>query len=289
MARVTNGLSDDPDNCSAEFRLSITKALSDQLHKSIQVLPPAPLNASTIGALHPGGGVYQLYLDGELIYIGKADKSLVDRLSQHERKISGRTGFHESEMTFTCLYVVEDLSAMAPERLLIDHYRGDGRCPWNTNGFGNKDPGRNRDRTLVKTKHFDAVYPINLGVEVSVPDEHTTVRAFLDSLKTRLPYTVRFHEDLKKKSGVALSPLAAGEENAPAEMHFERVLSSLPEGWQLTALPGYAILYEESQEYPSALALSRRLADGSVKHTAGPRLFDARDPVEDEPADDGTV
>ncbi|MGV9319800.1 GIY-YIG nuclease family protein [Streptomyces sp. NPDC003660] len=107
-------------------------------------------------------GVYQLYLGDDFVYVGKAETSLPSRLRQHLRKISGRRSITPSDMTFSCLYVAEDFSAMAPEQLLINHRRDLSEIPWNNNGFGNRDPGRQRDHTALKPTHFDALYPIDL-------------------------------------------------------------------------------------------------------------------------------
>ncbi|MBS2548813.1 Eco29kI family restriction endonuclease [Catenulispora sp. NL8] len=276
---MTTGLFNDPSSYSAEFRLSITQALGDQLHAEIAKLAPEPLTETAINALRPEGGVYQLYLNGKLIYVGKADKSLPDRLHQHRRKLSGRVGISIEQMTFTCLYVIEDLSAMAPEDLLIKHYKD--ASPWNNNGFGNKDPGRNRDRTLVKARHFDALYPIDLDHEVEVPEQHAKIKDYLESLKSVLPYNLRYHESLKAKNGIALTPIVNDLGKAPAREHFKRILASLPAGWQLTALPGYTILYEEQQQYSSALAWLRRVDNktDAVIETAGPRVFDTKGKV----------
>ncbi|MES9553117.1 MULTISPECIES: GIY-YIG nuclease family protein [unclassified Streptomyces] len=106
----------------AEFKLSITKALGDQLAAALDDLMPAPLTSEIIQALRPLPGVYQLYKGDDLVYVGKADKSLPQRIEKHFRKISGRRNISLAEMSFTCLYVDEDFGAVAPERLLINKH-----------------------------------------------------------------------------------------------------------------------------------------------------------------------
>ncbi|MET7494119.1 GIY-YIG nuclease family protein [Streptomyces sp900116325] len=115
-----------------------------------------------MGKLDERPGVYQLYRNGEFVYVGKADKSLPTRINKHLHKVSGRTNIALSEMTFTCLYVAEDFSALPPEKLLTMHYMERGEIPWNNNGFGNNDPGKRRDETVVKANHFDNQYPIDV-------------------------------------------------------------------------------------------------------------------------------
>ena len=56
---------------------------------------------------------------------------------------------------------------------------------------------------------------------------------------------------------------------------YELVLTALPVEWQLTVLPGYAILYQETIDYQTALAWWRSTTTGAVEtpgpaHTAPP-------------------
>jgi hypothetical protein len=260
--------------CSAEFRLSITKALGDQLGDAIQKLNPAPLDSGTLNELKAESGVYQLYRNDKLVYIGKADKSLPDRLGQHLRKISGRQNISPAEMAFTCLYVAEDLSAVAPETLLIKRFQGDGESPWNTNGFGNKDPGRQRDTTVVKANHFDTYFPIDLDVVIELPPGHQTIKQFLEAVKESLPYNLRYDQVLKGKDGLALADVLVKQPRLTAREVFQLTVEALPSGWQLTALPGYAILYKEAKPYKSALTWWHREPDGPAIETVGQHLVD---------------
>lgn len=260
---------------SDEFRLSITKALGDQLGDAILDLTPAPLEAAVLANLDARPGVYQLYRCGELVYIGKADRSLPDRLGQHLRKISGRLNISPAEMTFTCLYVVEDLSAVAPEALLIKRFQGDGRASWNTNGFGNKDPGRQRDTTVIGASHFDAEFPIDLDARIEFSPGPRMVKQYLESLKDGLPYNLRYHKELKGRTGPSVAQVYVDRAELTAREAFELAMASLPPGWQLTALLGYAVLYKEARSYDSALAWWQREPDGRVVETLGRRLVAA--------------
>src|SRR4051812_10546270 len=103
----------------AEFHLSITRALADQLATTLQPLRPALLNLTNLESVDSRPGVYVLFVKGERVYVGKASKSLRERLGQHYRKLSGRSGIALADVTFTCVYVDEDLDAAAPEKLLI--------------------------------------------------------------------------------------------------------------------------------------------------------------------------
>lgn len=246
---------------SAEFKLSITKALGDQLVDSISRLTPAPLNAAEIAALRSEQGVYQLYHHGELVYIGKADDTLPGRLDQHRRKISGRQFIELSDMTFTALYVEEDLSAVAPETLLINHHRASGALPWNFGGFGRNDPGRERDTTRLKPTDFDARFPIRLDWPCDVlAGDHTAIE-LLRRLKTHLPYVFRYQEaqrrDVHQPADYRQTNVHVTTKTTADDL-LRTIIEALPTGWQITALHGYVIMYREDRDYTAALRIYRR-------------------------------
>jgi hypothetical protein len=235
---------------SGEFRPSITRALRDQLVTSLDALEPDPLTTTAIEALLRRPGVYQLYHRDELVYIGKADTSLPRRLTKHHRKLSGREHIDIRDVRFAALYVYEDLKAVAPETLLIEHYRALGRAPWNFNGFGNNDPGQNRDQTLFDAGHFDVQYPARLDWPCEIEPRSYTARELLSLLKERLPYVVRFHRDaILDDFHVTLTAPAS------ADQLFGLVANALREAdsnWRVIALPGYVIVYPKTGDYPSA-------------------------------------
>jgi hypothetical protein len=254
-------------SATAEFRLSITRALGDQLADAMTTLTPIPLTAENVRTLETRGGVYQLYKDHELVYIGKADRSLVDRVGNHRRKISGRLGITLDQMTFTGIYVDEDLSAVAPETLLINRHRGQGRVPWNFNGFGNKDPGRERDTSKVEAAHFDSQYPANLDyICSSIHQGSHIVGNLLAALKTELPYVLRFQDGNKRgavqPSEYWITAVMVGAGNPTADSLFELLAAAMP-GWQITALPGYVIMYRESRRYAASRKVYQRNGGGT--------------------------
>ncbi len=240
----------------AEFRLSITKALGDQLEASLATLSPAPLTVERLAQLQPRSGVYQLYYRSAFVYVGKAEQSLPDRLEDHLRKISGRANISLDDMGFTAMYVEEDLSAVAPETLLINRYRAAGSVPWNLAGFGNHDPGRNRDDSRVDEDHWDAMYPVNLELPCDGISAGTyPVVDLLRKVKAALPFLFRYQDGNRSvgaqpadyRREVAVIP----HDNPTADQAFSRIAAALP-GWQITALPGYVIMYREQRHYPSA-------------------------------------
>ncbi|MFF0118221.1 GIY-YIG nuclease family protein [Micromonospora arida] len=272
------------DGWAAEFRLSITQALADQLETTLQPLKPAPLTADHLSAVLGRPGVYTLFFRDQRVYVGKAAKSLQDRLTQHLRKLSGRVGLSSNTVRFVCVYVDEDLDAAAPEKLLIKKYRKHDSIPWNTNGFGNKDPGRNRDTSIVKAMHFDATYPIDLNYECRLQSGNKPLAAVLEAAKGQLPYLLRFDNSGAAKTIYRDASLTIPGRSIAARDLAHQIVAALPLGWQLTALPGYLILYQEGRRYESALGWWRREPDGRVLYTLGPRQF-AAGAVDTEAAD----
>ncbi len=243
-------------NQSADFRLSITKALGDQLAAALTKLTPAPLAVGNIHKLAPRSGVYQLHYLDELIYIGKAERPLPERLEQHRRKISGRANIDVSDVRFVCLYVDEDFHAVAPEKLLIRDHTGRGEASWNNNGFGNNDPGRQRDATIVKPGHFDALYPVHLELVCDIQPGHYTGAQLAGELKEKLPYLFRYDES------PALASIRVDVPTAPMTAHelftlLGEAVARIPTKgarWQIVALPGRIIMYRDSgTHYASAL------------------------------------
>jgi hypothetical protein len=260
----------------SDFTLSITKALGDQLADALNKLDRVPLSAANIDRLKEKAGVYQLYLDDDFVYVGKADKSVPDRLRNHLRKLSGRRGLSLSDITFSCLYVAEDFSALAPEQLLISHHKELGKIPWNNNGFGNKDPGRNRDSTVLKANHFDVTYPIDLEhlVEGLAPGPNTLHR-LLDQVKAALPYNFRYKSSPEFQSRF----VTIAHAEMTADELFRLISEQLPAEWRIVALMGYVIMYDDTRSYPSAWRHYRR---GEV-FNASPNTAPAGDVAESSP------
>lgn len=90
---------------SAEFKLSITRALANQLADALGQLPPAPLTPEDLAALYERPGVYELYLHDHRVYVGKVSKDLPARPANHFRKLSERAGLSPTDVRFLWLYV----------------------------------------------------------------------------------------------------------------------------------------------------------------------------------------
>jgi hypothetical protein len=269
---------------TGEFKLRITKALADQLLETLDELVPAALTADSLSDLvEARPGVYLLYLRGELVYVGKAASNLRTRLGNHRRKLSGRTGIEPLDVTFKCAYVDEDLDAAAPEKLLLKNYQTDGKIPWNNNGFGNKDQGRNRDQTVIKEGHFDTIFPINLDFEIELGKSDWILGELLAHIASQAPYTFRYEKDSEHAREVFSGTRLGLESSITIRSALEQALSSMPTGWQATVLPNTLILYPESLTYKSDLGwylfLQRFHTDGTGDGVPLPEGMLTRDEI----------
>jgi hypothetical protein len=277
---------------SNQFRLSITEALSTQLYAALKDLEPAPLTQENLDTLTPQAerlglpsksGVYQLFRqepgkERQLTYVGKADEPLPERLGNHLYKLSGREGISIDEMSFKCLFVEEDLSSVSPEKMLIKEHLKTGKIVWNNRGFGNNDPGRNRDRTTIKSTHFDLEFPIDLSREVKgLTPGVQPLHDVLWEIKRGIPFNFRFKHSAAFKELMVTVPEGA----MTVDEAFRFIAQHLPEKWQICALLGWVIMYDDSPStYPSARRYYR--LDGVSTQIPKTRKPSKNDTEEDE-------
>ena len=257
---------------SLEFDLPV--ALTERLVALFDEMPQGKLNAATIKRyVEPDAqGVYQLFVDGELVYIGKTDAEagLGRRLLRHATKVASRKNLKPSAVTFKAVRVFV-FTVMDLEQLLIKSYEdraatgtaGSERrfLAWNHSGFGSNDPGRNRDGSQVKSDHFDALYPIDLDYKIKISHARklVSVAEVLAELKSKLPYGLRFESSaLKKKTphaDLAASSVTLSNDIDSVRNVLKQIATALGPKWQLTALPGYIIVYKEKVKYKHAMRL----------------------------------
>lgn len=245
-------------SASGEFKLSISQALTDQLREHLAELTPAPLTPENLALLDKRQGIYQLYKDRQLVYVGSASDALPRRLGLHLRKIRGRRNISIEEIAFTCLYVDEDLTVLAPEDRLIKVSQSEGAAPWNTGGFGNNDPGRRRDESHVSENHFDSLYPIELEWPCDpIKAGDQTAAELLAKLKRALPFVLRYERTSTAKRDYGDVDISVPSDGMPAKALLELIADALPR-YQVTALPGYVIVYLEEKNYPSGLVIGTK-------------------------------
>ena len=202
--------------------------------------------------------MYQLFKGGERVYIGKTDSDagLKARLKRHSQKVQGRQNLPLASITFKAIRIFV-FSAMDLEDLLIKHYSKISDLPWQNSGFGSNDPGRNRDTTKVKATHWDALYPIDLNLQVTIVADSKTlsVAKLLVQIKKKLPFLLRYerakgktppHQDLQE-TNVTIS-----SKTDSVDSFFRQIKAVIGAEWQFTVFPGHVILYKESKEYASA-------------------------------------
>ena len=246
-----------------EFEFDLPQALLGRLVEAFEQIGSARLSLANAASIPDEQGVYQLFLDDRLVYIGKTDgdAGLKSRLGRHAKKLLDRKGLDPSRVSFKAVRVYV-FTAVDLEGGLISHYGGVKSVDWNGSGFGSNDPGRERDTSRVKPDHFDAKFPIDLdrvsNFEICARE---TAAMALQRLKAIVPYLLRYenaggnwrqpHPDLA--AGI-LSPLA-GEVTARSAL--QHIVQHLPSGWHITALPGYVIMYKnDTRKFPSGTVIA---------------------------------
>jgi len=232
------------------FEIDIVSALSGQLVSAFEQLEAGDLNEWNVNQVPDEQGVYELFLNGVLVYVGKAG-DLRDRLRDHRWKILGRQNIDINQVTFKCLTVHPNWTALAPEVSLIKHYKAQGLCAWNGISFGPHDPGRPRETTNKPPDGFDAQFPIRQDwVPEGITAGDWNARDLLRRLKRNLPYCLRYeglmnggHND--HNNTVVHVP----QDGMTAEDLLRLIAQTLPAGWQATRFPSHMILYREHTNY----------------------------------------
>ncbi len=251
-----------------EFEFDLPEALLKRLIDALDEVSPTLLTAEALAHLPEVQGVYQLFLKRgdrlDRVYIGKTDSEagLKKRLLKHARKVRDRVGLDPDAVYFKALRVFV-FTAVDLETQLIKHYGGVKAVEWNGSGFGANDPGRERDTTKYKEKHFDAQFPIDIDrpLGLNLPREGSAAD-LLRALKRATPYLIRFqtisqhsrtaHQDLEDTPVVL-----ADTDLESAATVIVGVVRSLPPGWHATMLPSHVVIYKnDDRKFPSG----RRLA-----------------------------
>lgn len=140
------------------FTFDLDRGIREQVTEKLANSPLLPLTKDV--APH-ASGVYALYLNEKLVYIGKATRELTKskrtlraRLAEHVGKISGRGNISLGQIK--CRYLTFDSEwwVFAAEFALISHYKPD----WNDSGFGSKTPGAGRPGTH-RVSRWDKLFP----------------------------------------------------------------------------------------------------------------------------------
>jgi hypothetical protein len=245
-----------------EFEFDLPPALLEQLVKKLDVMASGPLTEENVARVPNGQGVYQLFVGNDIVYIGKTDAEagLNARLGRHVDSVRHRKGLDATRVRFKALRVMV-FAAMDLETQLINHYRKTSTVHWNDSGFGNNDPGRNRDKTDLKQDGFDHLHPIDTDValEVEWPKEGT-VEEYLKALAKNVPYILRVERVSrggKPHPDLFLPVKTLPKARTTARKAITEIFKSLPAGWQATALAGRIIFYKENANYAHGSIIAR--------------------------------
>jgi hypothetical protein len=146
-----------------EFEFDLPQALLAHLVRTFDSVEDAPLTPESVTEIPEAQGVYQLFHQRRLVYIGKTDAEagLKQRLGRHAWTVQHRRNLDTSEVSFKAVRVFV-FTALDLETQMIRHYRCTRPVPWNDSGFGSNDPGKERDTTNAKAEGFDAQFPVDL-------------------------------------------------------------------------------------------------------------------------------
>ncbi|MCH1921606.1 GIY-YIG nuclease family protein [Shewanella sp. A3A] len=237
------------------LEFDLPKALLFSLVEKFDSMPSAPLIDANIAETPEAQGVYQLFYDGNLEYIGKTDSQagLFARLKRHGKNILGRANLDASLVTFKAIRVYV-FSAMDLETELIHHYKNEGSHPmsWQNSGFGSNDPGRNRDGSSVKMQHFDYRFPVDrfTRINFSTVASDVCVSDLFKHLKSTLPFLFRYESrDDVAKEELESCFLPTGLTLTTLDQALDVSKQALGDEWQITVLYGYVIAYRESRQY----------------------------------------
>lgn len=142
------------------FDFDLDRGIRDQV---VQKLEASPLLSLGKGVGPQESGIYALYFNGKLVYIGKASKGMTKssrtlrtRLNEHVSKISGRQNITVADMKCRYLTFASEWWVFAAEFALMVHYQPE----WNESGFGSKIPGIGRPGVPDRVSAWNASFPL---------------------------------------------------------------------------------------------------------------------------------
>lgn len=247
-----------------DFEFDLPGALLSNLVQVLDIIQAATLAPSTISDIPEEQGIYQLFLNDRLVYIGKTDAEagLKSRLQRHYKKLQHRIGLAPEQISFKAVRIYV-FTAVDLEAQLIRHYGGSSAVPWQGSGFGANDPGQERDTTTYSPEHFDVQFPIDIDRPLDIDlSQCRTAAAVFARLKAVLPFVFRFEaagpRSRRPHPELAEARISLPEEKNPtARKLIEAVLSHLPAGWQATKRPSHIIVYKRLRSYPQADVIAK--------------------------------
>jgi len=159
---------DDPRELH-EFIFELDRAIRDQVVERLNLSPELPLERDVAPKR---SGVYALYFQNRLVYIGKASRgttkskrTLRDRINEHVGKLANRENLSLEAMTCKFLTIESDWFVWAAEFALINVFAPE----WNGSGYGSKTPGKGRPGTH-RVSRWNQLFPLRTG-DTDFPDD----------------------------------------------------------------------------------------------------------------------
>ncbi len=152
-------ISDTTHGDPHRFEFDLDRAIRDQVIEKLKASPLIPLSKS-VGP--QSSGIYVLYHNKTLVYVGKASKettksgrTLRARLNEHVGKIETRTNITLEELEVRYLTFASEWWLYAAEFVLMKYFSPE----WNFSGFGSKTPGSGRPGTH-RVSAWDKQFPL---------------------------------------------------------------------------------------------------------------------------------
>lgn len=251
LCPMTDG---EPDSRrgAAEFEFDLATPLFNQIRKTFDSVTPVPLDNEHLRQIEDRPGLYGLHLDGQPVYIGKADDSVLTRLRKHHRTIAGRKNISPEQVEFRCVYLAITWDPFKPETALMKYYRTTEPWGWNEKGFGANDPGRKRDWTHLDEDHWHRRYPLNPEWRCSsiVAGEYGAEQ-LLSEIGSDVPFWFRYEKTPQAREQYHATTVSVPRNAMSARDLLRLVASTLGHAWQATITPSHMLLYnEQKMEYP---------------------------------------
>jgi hypothetical protein len=243
----------------AEFEIDIPAFFSTQLPEILNKMPAGRLTRESVQKLPAKAqGVYCLYLDGKLVYVGKTDAQhgFRDRLDRHVFSVQHRQHLDPNQVSFKAVRIFV-FHTIDVEAILIKALSKNRKPDWQDSGFGSNDPGRQRDHQ--EPAKFDVRYPINVSIALTgyTPGKTISVAEALAIARDQVPYVVRSETIHRRQAHPDLLNATITPTNSSMTMLqlLKAAVNALPPNWQATIFPGRVILYRERIAYKHAVTI----------------------------------
>lgn len=210
------------------FRFEVGPAILAQLLEKLRTLEIRPL-ADGMNAPHPG--FYQLFLDGQPVYIGKTSRTVGERLGEHVKKLRGRVPPERIGCRFA--YVEDPSLVDMAEGALIKFFDARGEAEWNRSGFGSKTTGYGRAGT--RGADWDTEFPPDLNWPLQAGSNYPiTLDALIRMIARRAPIPFSIPRTHRTAFNAAhTGTLNVAEETQTFRQWAELVERHLAAGWTI--------------------------------------------------------